>query len=440
MATPEPVTPNLAERLRTRSLEVAAALFTFLFGVGSLTGIPQLISGVNLPSFFAPFTVAITCFVAWLLVRNGYQRASRRLFAGTMYAYLFAMTAIAPFLLKFGLAFPMSILTVFLFHLTHPPAQASRLGAVLVGILAFGYGLQASIDVDVLLNWQVITAAIAQLLVLAFSTIMLARLGRDWMFALADADQVRSQLLEAHELATQASRAKSGFLAAMSHELRTPLNAVIGYAELVAEDTVDEPQARDLMRIQTAARHLLDLVNQVLDLSRIEAGKVQFESEAVALDMLVRQVCDILLPQLHANGNRLELRLEQVGAITLDPLRTRQIVTNLLGNAAKFTSDGTIEVRVAQVGRWQRVSVHDDGPGIPKERLEAIFSPFEQANPNVQVRYGGTGLGLAISRRLAEEMGGRLWAESEPDQGATFILAFPARRRSLASTATTSVS
>lgn len=416
---------NLAARLRGQSLQVATGLFAGLFGVGSLLGLQPLLTGTDPPAFFVPFTVSGLCFAAWWLARNGRERMARRLFVGTMLVDLCSLMVVGPFSLRLGLGFPLAILTVFLFHLTHPPPQATRLGGAIVGVMAFGYASQAAVDVAVLLDWRVLTSIVAQLMVIGFSTLVLGRLGRDWTFALAEADQARNQLLDAHRFATQANRAKSSFLANMSHELRTPLNAVIGYAELAAEEAIANPN--DLEHIQSAGRHLLRLVDQVLDLSRIESGRFELEAREVSLDRIIVEVCDILRPQVQKRNNRLVLDVNPLTPNSMDPLRTRQIITNLLGNAAKFTEDGTIRVSASENDHLQRVTVCDDGPGIPRHRLEDIFAPFEQATRDVQVNYGGTGLGLAISRRLAEEMGGRLWAESELGKGATFILELPRR-------------
>ncbi|MEM6927417.1 MAG: ATP-binding protein, partial [Myxococcota bacterium] len=146
------------------------------------------------------------------------------------------------------------------------------------------------------------------------------------------------------------------------------------------------------------------------------------------LHELVEEVADILRPQIQKRKNLLVLQLDRVEPTSLDALRTRQIVTNLLGNAAKFTEDGTINATVSQQNGRLRVAISDDGPGIPAHRLEDIFAPFEQASEEVQGIYGGSGLGLAISRRLAREMGGDLWAESELGEGSTFILEFPVGR------------
>lgn len=436
MANP-PGVPNLAARLRSSSLRIATVLLAVLFGVGAVLGIRPLIMGIDPPAFLVPAAVSLTSFVAWRLALNGRERIARKMFVVTCFVYLVVLTQLAPPELREGLGFPLSMLTVLLFHLTLPSDDATPLGGGMVAVVSLGYVNQI-VTTDGFLGWATLTVAVAELLVLAFGTIVLGRLGRGWLHALAEADQARTQLVDAHRLATQANQAKSAFLASMSHELRTPLNAVIGYAELAQDDldANDPVDSHDLQSIRSAGQHLLNLVNQVLDLSRIEAGKLVLQPSAVALHDLVREVGDILRPQIQQRRNRLVLDLDEVPTASLDPLRTRQILTNLIGNAAKFTEAGTITVRVVRTGDRLRAAICDDGPGIPGHRLDAIFAPFEQASNDVQGKFGGTGLGLAISRRLAREMGGDLWAESELGQGATFFLEFPIARGARAKTRT----
>jgi len=426
-ATPTLRGPNLATRLRSRSLQVATALFAGLFAVGAVFGLPQLLDGSDPPAFLMPVFVCAMCTGAWFQARLGRERLARTLFVLTCFLYLSVTMIFAPFQVVAGLGFALAMLTVFLFHLVHPAKQAAPISLGIVAVMAVGYAVQAAEDLQSVLQWPVLSSMAAQLLVLGFSSFVLGRLGQGWGDALDEADQARTQLLEAHRLALQANRAKSRFLASMSHELRTPLNAVIGYSELVQEELQSggTPEIRDVERIQTAGHHLLGLVDQVLDLSRIEAGKLKLEPTGVSLDALVREVCDTLRPEVRQRRNQLVLDVQPVAQASLDPLRTRQIVTNLIGNAAKFTHHGTITVRVMQDAEQLRVEVCDDGPGIPRHRLDDIFAPFEQASDDVQGRYGGTGLGLAISRRLTREMGGDLWADSTLGEGATFFLVLP---------------
>ena len=230
--------------------------------------------------------------------------------------------------------------------------------------------------------------------------------------------------------ADAASRAKSDFLANMSHELRTPLNAIIGYSELLQEELTgpDRDQlVKDAQRIHQAGRHLLGLINRVLDFSKVEAGEIALEWTAVDVDALVRDACTMAGPQIATNRNALVLDIEEdLLPVRSDPQRLHQCVLNLLANAAKFTTDGTITVRVHREGEEVVLSVSDTGIGLAEDEMERVFEPFQQANANTPSRYGGTGLGLPITRTLTTALGGALGVDSAPGQGATFWIRLPA--------------
>jgi len=244
--------------------------------------------------------------------------------------------------------------------------------------------------------------------------------------ALEEADRARSE-------AELASQAKNVFLANMSHELRTPMNAIIGYSEMLAEDAVDRGQTEveaDLKKIQMAGRHLLGLINDVLDLSKIEAGRMTVEIEDVPLEPLVREVEQMATPLAARNRNLLTVEFGGVqSVIRTDPTKLRQVLFNLVGNALKFTQEGNVRLVVAEREQDGRpvveLAVHDTGIGMDAGQLKGLFEPFHQADASTTRRYGGTGLGLAISRRLARMMGGDIHVESALGRGSVFRLVLP---------------
>jgi signal transduction histidine kinase len=233
--------------------------------------------------------------------------------------------------------------------------------------------------------------------------------------------------------AEAATRAKSDFLASMSHELRTPLNAIILYSELLQEEAEDHRQPAsiaDLQRIQSAGKHLLELINGVLDLSKIEAGKMTLLLEDFDLRAMVHDVLDTVAPLVQKNGNRLDVQCAaDLGMMHGDLMKTRQVLLNLLGNAAKFTRDGVITIDVRREHERPRpavvFSVTDSGVGMTTEQAEKIFEPFTQADVKTTRQYGGTGLGLAIVSRFCGLMGGEISVESHPDRGSCFTVRLP---------------
>ena len=231
-----------------------------------------------------------------------------------------------------------------------------------------------------------------------------------------------------------ADRHKSEFLANMSHELRTPLNAIIGYSEMLEEDAADlgaEQFTDDLRKINAAGKHLLELINAVLDLSKIEAGKMELYLETFKVPELVRDIAAVIQPLAAKNANRLEIRCpDEIGTMHADMTKVRQALFNLLSNACKFTERGTIGLTVAADvagGRdWMLFSVSDTGIGMTPEQLTRLFETFSQADAATTRKYGGTGLGLALSRRLCRMMGGDVTVESASGEGSTFTIRLPA--------------
>ena len=264
--------------------------------------------------------------------------------------------------------------------------------------------------------------------------------------AISRAEQVRAQLEQADQevgeaqvlvqQAVAASAAKSAFMATMSHELRTPLNAVIGYAEMLVEDADSRglDMRDDLDKIVGASQHLLKLIEDILDLSRVEAEKLDLRCERFAAQDLAREVVGVLAPLARKRGDALELSgPDEPIVVYLDRGRVRQVLINLVSNAIKFTAGGRITVDASAVEdagrRWLVLVVEDEGIGIAATDLARIFDPFTQVDSSPRRRYEGSGLGLSLSRRLIQTMGGSLTVRSQPGRGSAFTLRLPAEQR-----------
>ena len=264
------------------------------------------------------------------------------------------------------------------------------------------------------------------------------RLGERWGFIvilndITERKRVQEELSTARDRALEASRAKSSFLANMSHELRTPLNAIIGYSEMLLEEAEEMGHSDflpDLSKIRTAGKHLLSLINDILDLSKIEAGKMQLYVEEFDIASTIQDVAATVLPLFTTKSNHLRIQMQpEIGVMSADLTKVRQTLFNLLSNAAKFTDKGEVVLDVHTVAvngnQFVKFAVTDTGIGMTPEQMGHLFQSFSQADASTTRKFGGTGLGLAITKKFCEMMGGDVTVSSESGKGSTFTVLLP---------------
>jgi len=262
----------------------------------------------------------------------------------------------------------------------------------------------------------------------------LAEQNRERCRAEAEVRRLYDDLTVAHGEVVAASQVKSQFLANMSHELRTPLNAIIGYSDLlqvVAARKQDATYTADLQRIQKAGKHLLTLINDILDISKIEAGKLQLEMQVFDVSMILDEINETIQPLASQNSNKFTIDVaEGMSPVHADYTRLKQCLLNLLSNACKFTREGEVDFSVTQdrVQGQEFITFHvaDTGVGLTDEQATRLFQPFSQADASTTRKFGGTGLGLAITKNLCEAMGGSISLESKAGAGSTFTIRLPA--------------
>jgi signal transduction histidine kinase len=436
--------PNAAAM--ERSERAVARNFVFTHFVGPLMSqpVPLFLYLTDASHGVACWTIIVSVWAFWLLPFAFKWTRSLEI-AATASVQLLLFVSLFGAYNYGGVSSPLlpwmiiSLLLGF-FYLSHRPVLVIAMFSMSIGVFCLSYlrfGFPELVPLARLstVGWLSILSATAYMswMAIFYANIMTMRSDLERESARHLATSIR--LRQAKEAADAANRAKSIFLAKMSHEFRTPLNAVIGYSEILLEDAdaacADEERITDLKRINNAGKHLLSLVTEMLDISKIESDCIDLNVETFDLNALLRDIASTSRPLMGANGNAFELQAPSgLGQVCADPTKLRQVLLNLLSNAAKFTSKGLITLTAARhrdaTGDWVDIHVKDNGIGISKLDIQRLFQDYGQATPETAKKYGGTGLGLAISRRYCELMGGGIAVTSELGRGSCFIVRIPA--------------
>ncbi|HVO43669.1 MAG TPA: response regulator [Aggregatilineales bacterium] len=451
LIAPHPSISDLEQQRRARLL---ASMLVICLIAGSVLLAIMLLSApdqITTPDVQSDLVGLASIPVIYFLNRSGRTRLAANIFVLATYA-IFALPVYGPGSGAPSLAFvAVSFLLGAIFLNTWAFLALTSVGTLLIGLLIFinannPASRVAGNVVDYLAIWSflVIMAVMTDTFVLYLRTTEAIRRReletanqrlRASEASLEQRVAERTRDLEiARKQAEDASLVKSQFLASTSHELRTPLNAIIGYSELIEEECLDHGQQEfvpDLKRIQTAAKHLLALVNDILDLAKIEAGKMELFLETINIPAMINDIVVTVTPLVEKNANKLAVTCPaELGTMSADLTKVRQIVFNLLSNAAKFTKTGQINLEVSRPsdrgGDWLVIKVSDTGIGMTPDQIDKLFQDFSQVDSSTTRKYGGTGLGLSISRRFVEMMGGDIAVQSAYGKGSTFTVRLPA--------------
>jgi signal transduction histidine kinase len=430
--------PGSASIERSERAVARNFVFTHIFGPLLSQPIPFYLYFTDKSHGIACWTVILCVWAFWTLPFV-YKWSGNLEFAATISVQLLMFTSLfgsynyggvsSPFL-------PWMIISLLLgfFYLYHRPKVVIAMFLVNVGVftgfyLCFGFPELVPLAELSTVGWVSIISAAGYMSWMAMFYANIATMRSDLEREGEHHRATAIRLREAKELADAANRAKSIFLAKMSHEFRTPLNAVIGYSEILLEDAeaanASTDRISDLKRINAAGKHLLSLVTEVLDISKIESDHIDLNVETFDLNALLNDIASTSKPLVDANFNSLELQAPQnLGLVSTDPTKLRQVLLNLVSNAAKFTNHGDITLVAARhrtaASDWIDIQVKDTGIGISKSDMERLFQNFGQASAETSKKYGGTGLGLAISQRYCALMGGGVTVTSELGRGSCF--------------------